>query len=267
VNRHQLIVSVSVNHAGPFNFLLDTGTQITIIDRTLANELQLIDHGSAAIAGVGFHESATLAQLDYIAAGSHSLADQEALVYNLDGLQSAKPAVRGILGEDFLEKFDMLIDNAHSLLCLDDSAAMRSSMRGERVSLLTPERTTGGKELPSSLVIVAHLSSGMRPVHLKLDSGANAAFLYNTSQYMALGSFRGAALHGAGANGTIRTFEALPPQDVKIGPVEISKVPFLTLTGAQKDYRTSDFDGLLPMGLFKRVFIDHADHFAVLEAW
>src|ERR1700693_4248971 len=66
VNRHQLIVSVSVNHAGPFNFLLDTGTQITIIDRTLANELQLIDHGSAAVAGVGFHESATLAQLDYI---------------------------------------------------------------------------------------------------------------------------------------------------------------------------------------------------------
>jgi hypothetical protein len=27
----------------------------------------------------------------------------------------------------------------------------------------------------------------------------------------------------------------------------------------------SEFDGLLTMGLFKRVFVDHADHYAVLE--
>jgi hypothetical protein len=34
---------------------------------------------------------------------------------------------------------------------------------------------------------------------------------------------------------------------------------------AQKDSRTSDFDGLLTMGLFRRVFICHKDHFAVLD--
>jgi hypothetical protein len=82
---------------------------------------------------------------------------------------------------------------------------------------------------------------------------------------MALGLFHGASLHGGGANGAQRTFTALPPQTVKMGSVEMSKVPFITLAGAQKDTRTSDFDGLLTMGLFKRVFIDHADHFAVLD--
>jgi hypothetical protein len=31
-----MIVAVSVNHSGPYNFLLDTGTQMTMVDRVLA---------------------------------------------------------------------------------------------------------------------------------------------------------------------------------------------------------------------------------------
>jgi hypothetical protein len=50
-----------------------------------------------------------------------------------------------------------------------------------------------------------------------------------------------------------------------IGPLELSKVSFLTLAGVQKDPRTSDFDGLLSTGLFKRILICHTDHFAVLD--
>ena len=55
------------------------------------------------------------------------------------------------------------------------------------------------------------------------------------------------------------------PQDVKIGSLELSRVPFFSLAGIQKDARVKGFDGVLPTGLFRRVFIDHADHFAVLE--
>lgn len=36
VNGYQMIVAVSVNHSGPYNFLLDTGTQFTMIDPSLA---------------------------------------------------------------------------------------------------------------------------------------------------------------------------------------------------------------------------------------
>ena len=35
VNRHQIILAVSVNHSGPYNFLLDTGTQFTMVDPVL----------------------------------------------------------------------------------------------------------------------------------------------------------------------------------------------------------------------------------------
>ena len=264
VNRHQIIVAVSVNHSGPYNFLLDTGTQLTMVDPSLAASLHLDTQGKVRVESVGIQAHASYGQLE---AGSHAVANQKVLVYDLQNLQATGLNIQGVLGEDFLEQFDMLIDNAHSLLCLDDSAAMRAEVKGSHIALAEPAQTPSDSQLLKSLIVVAKLSDGMRPVRLKLDSGSNVSFLYNTSDYMALGLLHGASLQGGGANGGQHTFTALPLQNVKMGSVEISKVPFITLAGAQKDTRTSDFDGLLTMGLFKRVFVDHADHFAVLDPW
>jgi hypothetical protein len=260
-----MIVPVSINHAGPYNFLLDTGTQITMVDPSLASELHLATEGQARVASVGTQASASFARLDRLEAGTHAVANQKVLVYDLANLDATGLHIQGVLGEDFLEKFDMLIDNAHRLLCLDDSTAMRADVKGPHIPLLAPAQTPDGAPLSTSLIVSVRLSDGMRPVRLKLDSGANVCFLYNTSEYMDLDLFHGASLNGGGANSQHRTYTALPPQSVNISSVQLSKVPFVTLAGARKDSRTSDFDGLLTLGLFRRIFIDHADHFAVLE--
>ena len=194
------------------------------------------------------------------------MANQKVLVYDLKNLQATGLDIQGVLGEDFLEHFDMLIDNAHRLLCLDEAGTMRTEVKGTHVALEIPGSTTDDATLPKPLIVVTRLSDGRRPIRLKLDCGTNVSFLYNTDEYMALGLFRGASMRG-GASGSQRTFMALPPQNVRIGSVEIQKVPFTTLVGAKKDSRTSNFDGLLTMGLFRQIFIDHADHFAVLQPW
>jgi hypothetical protein len=267
VNRYQMIVPVSLNNSGSYNFLLDTGTQMTMIDASLATELRLETHGAAVVGGVGSQSAASFSQLEEIAAGSHAVANQKVLVYDLQKLKSVDLQIRGILGEDFLEHFDILIDNGHRLLCLDDSTAMRAEIRGPHIALLTPVQETPRESLADSLIVSAHLSDGMRPVRLKLDSGTNSPFLYSTSKYMAIGLFRGASWHGSGANGKQEAFMELPPQNVKIGSLELSRVLFVTLVGAQKDLHSSEFDGLLSTGNFKRVFISHKEHFAVLGPW
>ena len=188
-------------------------------------------------------------------------------MYDLKNLQATGLDIQGVLGEDFLEQFDMLIDNAHRLLCLDEAGTMRTEVKGTHVALEVQASTTDDATLPKPLIVVTRLSDGRRPIRLKLDSGSNISFLYNTDEYMALGLFRGASLQGGASVGSQRTFMALPPQNVRIGSVEIQKVPFTTLLGAQKDSRISNFDGLLTMGLFRQIFIDHADHFAVLQPW
>jgi hypothetical protein len=267
VNRYLMIVAVSINDSGPYDFLLDTGTQVTTIDASLAAELNLHTQGSAVVTGVGSPAPAMFVQVDRIELGSKVLTEQKAVVYDLPRLKSIDLQIHGILGEDFLEHFDMLIDNGHHLLCLDNSAAMRAAISGTHVALLAPAQEPVGAPLAKSLIVSVGLSDGMRPVRLKLDSGTNTPFLYSISKYMALGLFRGASWHGSGANGKQQAFMALPPQNVKIGSLELAKVLFVTLVGAQTDSRNLEFDGLLSTGLFRRVFISHNDHFAVLDKW
>jgi len=258
VNRHQMIVGVYVNHSGPYDFLLDTGMQVTAVDLSVANELHLQPQGTAVVAGAGFSRSVSIAHLDSLEAGSHAIADSRVLMYDLGKLH-----VQGVLGEDFLERFDVLIDNVHSLLCLDDSGAMRAEVHGPHTLLATPPKLGDGFGLSKLIIVEARLTDATRPLRLLLDSGANGAILYNASEYLNVP--RTGHLQGASADGGQRVFLALPPQDVKIGSLELSGVPFFSLNGTQKDARAKGFDGVLTLGLFKRVFIAHADHFAVLE--
>ncbi len=263
-NSHQMIVAVSVNHSGPYNFLLDTGTQITMVDPSLAAALHLNTQASAVVAGVGFNAAASFAQLDLLEAGSHAVANQKVLVFDLQNPHSVDLHYRGVLGEDFLGQFDMLIDNDHNLLCLDDSSAMAADVKGSHIALVAPAQAANGMPALRSLIIAARLSDGERPVRLKLDSGTNVSFLFDTSGYMPPKFLRSTSLPGGGLDGAQHPYATMPLQDLQIGPLEIPRVSFFTFAGAKKDSSLTG-DGLLSTGLFRRVFVCHTHHYVVLD--
>ena len=269
VNRYQMIVAVSVNHSGPYNFLLDTGAQMTMVDPALAAELHLNTQGSAGVAGVGFLASAPFAQLDLLEVGSHAVANQKVLVFDFENSHSVDLHLfRGVLGEDFLGEFDMLIDNAHNLLCLDDSPAMAADVKGPHIALVAPARATNGMPALRSLIIAVRLSDGTRPVRLKLDSGTNVSFLFYTARYMPLELLARTSLLGGGFDRAQRPVSTMPLLDLQIGSLEFPKVSFFTYADSSEGVsRTYAYDGLLTLGLFRRVFICHTHHFAVFEPW
>ena len=133
VDKHQLVVAVSINNLGPFDFLLDTGTQMTVVDFTLAADLHLKSTGDATVSGASFHGPAVYARLDRLELGGHASSNQNVLLYNMKSVQQDGFAIRGLLGEDFLSGYDVLIDKAQNILCIDDTGAMLGSMRGEHV--------------------------------------------------------------------------------------------------------------------------------------
>jgi len=139
VNQHQMIVRVSINHSGPYDFLLDTGTQITVIDLTLAGDLHLRSSGNAKVAGASFQGPAVFSKLDRFEVGDHVATNQPVLVYNMKNVQADGFPLHGLLGEDFLSRYDVLIDKAHNVLCIDDTGAMVESMRDRRLSQAPPK--------------------------------------------------------------------------------------------------------------------------------
>jgi hypothetical protein len=270
VQRSQIIAPVVINHTGPYDFLVDTGTQITMVDPSLAAELHLKIQGtSAVVVGVGLRTAGSLARLDFLEAGSRGIANPLVVVQNLENLKATDPHIRGILGGNFLGHFDVLIDNAHSLLCLDDAKLMRQEVKGEHIALVTPTQPEEEALFTVPLIIPVYLSgSGTRRLLLQLDSGTNVPFLYDPGKYLALELFVRTPRRGRSIDGVERAFAVLPPQDLRIGNHICHQISFVTPAGNKNRYTPKiQVDGLLTTGLFRRVYISYADRFVVLEPW
>jgi hypothetical protein len=138
VNRHEMIVEVSINHSGPYDFLFDTGTQMTVVDQSLAVELRLPTTGKADVAGVSLQGPAKFGQLDTVELGDHMAINQGVLIYDMKRLQSAGFAIRGLLGADFLSQFDVLINNGLKVVCVDDTGVMLHGVNSEQVARVGP---------------------------------------------------------------------------------------------------------------------------------
>jgi hypothetical protein len=268
VQRSQIIVPVAINHTGPYDFLVDTGAQVTTVDPTLAAELQLKIEGTTGFVGVGFRTRPSFAHLDTLEAGSHALANPLVVIQNMEHLQAADPRIRGILGGNFLRNFDVLIDYARRMLCFDNTKVMQSEIKGKHIALVIPPHPEGGGLLTEPLIIAVHLSGiPARPLLQLLDSGTNVPLLYESGKAMAGGFSVSVPIRDRGPDGVERVFAVLPPQDMQIGTLTLHQISFVTPAATGKDLPKVEVDGLLPTALFRRVYISYADRFVVLEPW
>src|SRR4051812_45135102 len=104
LGNSQMGVSVTINRSGPYEFLVDTGSQITIVEPSLASALGLQPLGAADAFFVVRHTEVELAQLDEIQTGSHAVQQLTVAVQSLAQIQVKDPKVRGILGVNFLSR-------------------------------------------------------------------------------------------------------------------------------------------------------------------
>ena len=259
------IVPVEINHTGPYDFMLDTGSQITMVDPKLASELHLKAEGTAGIDGVGFHARTAYAHLDLIEIGLQAIPQPVAFFQDISHLQATDPHIRGVLGGDILRHFDVLLDQDKDLLCLDTEGVLRKSIPGERIPLAIPPTGDGSGAATEPLIAEVHLPRlADRPLYLLIDSGANVPYLCDSSRGSSP-SFGGRAMHITGYSAPGRGLVVLPAQDMQIGSNIVRPVSFVTAVGHSK--AKMEVDGMLPTGLFRRIYISYLNHFMVLEPW
>jgi len=263
-----IVARVYINHKGPYDFLVDTGSQITSIDPAIAAELHLKIEGTTGVSGVATHSSSAYSHLDLVEAGGSSVPGVLAVVQDLADFRKADSNLRGILGENFLTHFDLLIDNRQQMLCLDQSGALARAVKGERIPLATPYGPQDDLPFTQPVIAPARLALADEvPMLLRLDSGSSALLLYAVKPRLLPASVNGASSFTRVINGEQQTFAVLPAQGVRVGSIVVNRVPIVVPMNAVGSGPGPREDGLLPTMAFARVFISYRENYATFEPW
>lgn len=231
-------VEATVNGKGPFVFVIDTGAEsCSLLPEVWQAVGARAEYRVELLSSAGVPELVPASGSLRFGVGAAGASGVETLVHDLPAVRAAVPRASGVLGQSFLARFDYVLDYASGRL------AFGGTLPGVRL----PLRRVGG------LMVVRAAVDG-RQVHLVLDSGASHLILRSAA---ALPEGNGFLAGNAG-----------------VRPVTRGKVGRLTIGGAVlRNIQTawlgpdgnSPADGLLPASLFRRIYVNCASGFTVME--
>lgn len=112
----RLTVPVRIGKNGPYDFLIDTGAERTVLARGLAERLGLVPNGRATLIGVAGSLAVDLVDVAEVRLGSRSFYDLSAPL-----LEGSHIGADGIIGLDGLRNQRVLIDFKRNLMAVDDA--------------------------------------------------------------------------------------------------------------------------------------------------
>jgi aspartyl protease len=248
-----MVASVAINDRGPFDFLVDTGTNTTLIDPALARELGLTPKDSLQLASLGSATNVPRYYLQTFRVGPASVSNQEALAVPLPQITALDKKIRGVLGMNFLLHFSFRLNYDRRMLELYPDPEEANVPSGLRVPVEINE---------SRLLIKVASSASPRGIwKLALDSGI-AQFLVFQQRIVppsGPGSCGTAnCLMQVSTNLADHSASTVLLHDVSIAEARLPETQVVVLRNDLQ--KPSDpQDGLLPAAPFHSVFFDRTN--------
>ncbi|MGD2134349.1 MAG: hypothetical protein PVI23_16280 [Maricaulaceae bacterium] len=110
----RILIDVVINDIGPYPFVVDTAAGATIVDQSLAAELELVSQGfELTILGLESAVALPAFAPARLGLGTDTVELDWLLVHDLD-----QPGARGVLGLDALSRYAVMIDGRRQVLGL-----------------------------------------------------------------------------------------------------------------------------------------------------
>jgi hypothetical protein len=230
-----VVDGVYVNGHGPYRFLVDTGATMNHIDPKLALSIGLSSTFETKLMGPNGTTTSKGHEGGEVRLGEVTADRQVFLFSGMDLLHEVAGDAQGVLGQVFLSQFDYRLDLEHGRLEFG-----RVGFDG--VGTLAAFHKSA-EQLP-----VVSTSLGA----MVLDSGAHAVVRFRVRAVNATQEFVGAT--GATPTGTVDSKLAIRNHTFWSG--DAMAVPHTP----QKDV-----DGLIPLSLFKSVYVNNSESYVVLK--
>lgn len=256
------VVQVILNGHGPYNFLVDTGTNVTLVERPVLDQLFVSMQNTVPLRSTTGDGAASATILETVAVGGLKLHRMEVGVLKRGQLTLYGSEVLGVLGEDFLKNFDLLLDYQHGVLVLDMSSVLAASMMGEHVAFERSGLSPGGV-VPDRILVQSKLRAFKGdPLACLVDSGTHQTVIFLRDRLVSdTQSPRAPISLGSPLGGNSDCL--VEPSRVEVGSERVRSTDIVACQG--KRQADADFDCLLPTNLFRSVFISHRGGYIVLN--
>ncbi len=212
----RMTVPVDVGKAGPYNFIIDTGAERTVIARELAGSLRL-----AAGAPVRMTAMTGTSQVDTVVVPNLAIAsigEQHTII--APALQAINLGAMGLLGIDTLQKHRITIDFERGTM-----AVMPSLKRGARERRDPDEIVVTAKNLFGQLIVTDAYYGNTR-IQVVLDTGSQVT-MGNAALRRRIGK-RGPApkpIVLTSVTGAKATADYTQIPDISVGKVKFGAMP------------------------------------------
>lgn len=256
VGGFAVILPVMVNGHGPYDFMLDTGTTIMVVDLDLGHELALEPQAQGTVTTLAQKLSASIAVVRRVDFGPMREQNIEVMIRDLSGLRHIAPTVRGVLGQNVLNHSDFLLDYQHKQLRFDTDGDLMRSLAGHH----TPLHRQAAADNPRYGNLVVHgsvASDAVYPMDLLLDSGAASPVIFDSFEHETVGYPAGVVIDAAGRQSAagIRNLQFTIDGKSREAPSQV-----VVFKGVDRE-----IGGLLPTRLFTRIYISNNGGFAIFE--
>jgi predicted aspartyl protease len=164
--NRRLTVPVHIDGSGPFDFMIDTGSQATAVTREINTTLGLRPAGTATLVGMASRRAVELVEVARLDIGSHTITDFAAPV-----LERAHVGADGIVGLDSLQDFRVMIDFREQTIALEDMRGREPGRRGFEIVVRARQKL-------GQLLITDAIVEGVHATVI-IDTGAQASLANN----------------------------------------------------------------------------------------
>ncbi len=160
--NNRLTVPVMIHGTGPYNFMIDTGSQATAVTHEINNSLGFTSLGTAMLVGMASRRPVDIVEVEQLTMGSHDIYDLVAPV-----LSRTNVGADGIIGLDSLQDFRVLLDFREGSIAVEDVSNKKPSNRGFEIIVRARQEL-------GQLLITDAMVEGVRATVI-IDTGAQAS--------------------------------------------------------------------------------------------
>jgi predicted aspartyl protease len=248
--NRRLTIPVHIDGSGPFDFLIDTGSQATAVTREINATLGLRSAGTATLVGMASRRAVEMVEVGRLDIGSHTITDLAAPL-----LEREHVGADGIVGLDSLQDLRVMIDFRDQTIALENVRKRETSKRGFEIVVRAHEKL-------GQLLITDAIVEGVRATVI-IDTGAQAS-LANNALREKIRTQRASEVVTTDVNGVDLVGQMSLMRSLSIEGLSLTNVPLTFAdTPAFEALGLNDTPalslGMQHLALFDRVAIDFAN--------